>query len=140
MRRIQSVWWQVLRKIFGPSQDDVAGGQRKLLHNLYPSPNNLRMIKWRMRGVGNVFAWERWWRSSCRWYLRIHASQSLVPILSQTSPFHSILCINTVFVTDLVWLRIGINSWLLWRCKWSLGFYKRVGIYYLASKEGLCPI
>jgi hypothetical protein len=39
---------RVLRKIFGP-QDEMVGGLRKLhneeLHNIYSSPNIIRMIK-----------------------------------------------------------------------------------------------
>jgi hypothetical protein len=38
-----------LRRIFGPKRDEVTGGWRKLhneeLHNLYPSPSIIRMIK-----------------------------------------------------------------------------------------------
>jgi hypothetical protein len=48
----------VLRRIFGPKRDDVAGDWRKLhneeLHNLYSSPNIIRMIKSRMRWPGYV--------------------------------------------------------------------------------------
>jgi hypothetical protein len=40
---------RVLRRIFGPKRDEVTGGWRKLhngeLHNLYSSPNVIRMIK-----------------------------------------------------------------------------------------------
>jgi hypothetical protein len=50
---------RVLRRIFGPKGDEVTGGWRKLhneeLHNLYSSPNIIRMIKSRrMRWTGNV--------------------------------------------------------------------------------------
>jgi hypothetical protein len=46
---------RVLRRIFGPKRDEVAGDWRKLhndeLHNVYSSPNLIRMIKSRrMRG------------------------------------------------------------------------------------------
>jgi hypothetical protein len=49
----------VLRRIFGPKRDEVTGGWRKLhneeLHNLYSSPNIIRMIKSRrMRWVEHV--------------------------------------------------------------------------------------
>jgi hypothetical protein len=50
---------RVLRRIFGPRRDEVIGGRRKLhieeLHNLYPSPNIITVIKSRrMRWAGNV--------------------------------------------------------------------------------------
>jgi hypothetical protein len=50
---------RVLRRIFGPKRDEVIGGWRKLhneeLHNLYCSPNMIRMIKsGRIRWTGNV--------------------------------------------------------------------------------------
>jgi hypothetical protein len=42
---------RVLRRIFGPKRDELTGGSRKLhneeLHNLYSSPNIIRMIKLR---------------------------------------------------------------------------------------------
>jgi hypothetical protein len=49
----------VLRRIFGPKRDEVTGDWRKLhneeLHNLYSSPNILRMIRpMRIRYKGHV--------------------------------------------------------------------------------------
>jgi hypothetical protein len=50
---------RVLRRIFGPKRDEVTGDWRKLhneeLHNLYSSPNRIRMVKSRrMRWAGHV--------------------------------------------------------------------------------------
>jgi hypothetical protein len=42
---------RVLRRIFGPKREEVAGGWRRLhneeLHNLYASPNVIRVIEQR---------------------------------------------------------------------------------------------
>jgi hypothetical protein len=50
---------RVLRRIFGPQVDEVAGGWRKLSnkehHNMYSSRTMNRIIKsWRMRWAGHV--------------------------------------------------------------------------------------
>jgi hypothetical protein len=54
-----AAWNRVLRRIFGPKRDEVMGDWSKLhneeLHNLYSSPNIIRMIKSRrVRWVGHV--------------------------------------------------------------------------------------
>jgi hypothetical protein len=50
---------RVLRRIFGPTRDEVTGEWRKLhnreLHNLYSSPDIIRQIKsWRMSWAGHL--------------------------------------------------------------------------------------
>jgi hypothetical protein len=49
---------RVLRRILGPKRDEVTGDWRKLhdeeLHNLYSSPNIIRMIKSRTTRWGRV--------------------------------------------------------------------------------------
>jgi hypothetical protein len=55
---------RVLKSIFIPKREEVAGGWRRLhnkeCHNLYTSPNIIRMIKSRrMRWVEYVAQWER---------------------------------------------------------------------------------
>jgi hypothetical protein len=66
---------RVLRRIFGPKRDEVTGEWRKLLneevHNVYSSPNIIRMMKSRrMRWAGHVARMGRrglhigyWWGS-----------------------------------------------------------------------------
>jgi hypothetical protein len=65
----------VLRRIFGSKRDEVTGDWRKMhnevLHNLYSSPNIIRMIRTRrMRWAGHVAQMGRrgmhigyWWES-----------------------------------------------------------------------------
>jgi hypothetical protein len=48
-RRLRVFENRVFRRLFGPKRDEETGGWRKLhneeLHNLYSSPNIIRMIK-----------------------------------------------------------------------------------------------
>jgi len=54
---------RMLRRIFGPKREEVAGGWRRLhdeeIHYLYPSPNVISVTKSRMmRWTGHV-AWRK---------------------------------------------------------------------------------
>jgi len=66
----------VLRTIFGPMREEVAGHWRRLhnkeLHNLYPSSSVISVIKSRMRYayiilVGNPGGKKPFGRPMCRW-------------------------------------------------------------------------
>jgi hypothetical protein len=35
---------RVLRRVFGPKRNEMVGGWRKLLHNLYSTPDIIRMM------------------------------------------------------------------------------------------------
>jgi hypothetical protein len=55
----------MLRRIFEPKRDEVTGGWRKLhnekFHNLYSSPDIIRMIKSRRR----IWAGHEWGEKEC---------------------------------------------------------------------------
>ena len=57
-RRLRVIENRVLRRIFGLERDEVTGEWRKLhneeLNDLYSSPNNVRVIKSRMRWASHV--------------------------------------------------------------------------------------
>jgi hypothetical protein len=61
---------RVLRRIFEPKRDEVTGGWRKLhnmeLHNLYSSPNIIRMVKSRRMRWAEHVACMKEKRNACR--------------------------------------------------------------------------
>jgi len=61
-RRLRVFENRVLKRIFGPRRDEVAGEWRKVhneLNGLYCSPNIVRVIKSRMRWAEYVALWGR---------------------------------------------------------------------------------
>jgi hypothetical protein len=70
---------RALRRIFGPKRDEVTGGWRQLhneLHNLYSSPNIIRMIKSRRT---------RWARDVARMGEKRNAYRILVGMPEETT-------------------------------------------------------
>jgi hypothetical protein len=63
-RRLRVFENRVLRRTFGPKRNEVIGEWRKThneeLNDLYPSPNIVRVIKWRMRWAGHVACMGEW--------------------------------------------------------------------------------
>jgi hypothetical protein len=53
---------RLLRKIFGPKRDEVAGGRTRLhnvkLHNFFASPNIIRVINGRDEKYRHNFGWK----------------------------------------------------------------------------------
>jgi hypothetical protein len=54
---------RALRRVFGPKREEVAGGWRRLhneeIHNLYPSPNVISVIKSRRMRLAVHIAYRR---------------------------------------------------------------------------------
>jgi hypothetical protein len=112
----------VLRRKYGPKREEVAGGWRRLhneeLHNLYASPDVIRMMKSRrMRGAGHV---------AC-----IGGMRNLFKILSENlkrRDHAEDLCVGGKVILEYIsgkldgrlwtgctWLRIGTSGGLLRR-------------------------
>jgi hypothetical protein len=73
---------RVLKRIFGPKRDEVTGDWRKLhnkeLHNLYSSPNIIRMNKSRrMRWAGHV---ARMWETRNAYRILVGKPEGKTPL------------------------------------------------------------
>jgi hypothetical protein len=120
----------VLRRIFGPKREEVAGGWRRLqneeLRNLKPSSNIIRMIKSRwMRSPGHVARMGKM-RNSYKILVRKSEGKK------QLVRFRHRWEIRLKWIsgkqsgnlwTEFIWLRTGTNGAFL--CTW---FHKRQGI------------
>jgi hypothetical protein len=73
---------RVLRRIFGPKREEVAGGWRRLhdeeLHNLYSSPDIIRVIKPRSMGWARHVARMEEMRNACR--ILVGKSERNIPL------------------------------------------------------------
>jgi hypothetical protein len=140
---------RVLRRIFGPKREELSGGCRWLhdeeLHNLYPSPNIIKMIKWGMGGACSICYW---------WYIhtnflsenfkgRDHAEDLSVDkriVLKWILGKYD----GKVW-TASVWLRMETSGWLLLSRQWTFGFHKMWVIswltnWLLSSQEWVCSM
>jgi hypothetical protein len=97
---------RVLRRIFGFKREEVAGGWRNLhneeLHNLYCSPNIIRVIKLRMRWAVHV----------ARMGEIRNATKFLLEKLKRRDHLDH-LGVNGRVWTGFIWLRIGNSGELL---------------------------
>jgi hypothetical protein len=102
---------RVLRRIFGPKRENVAGGWRKLhneeLHNLYVSPNIIRVIKSRRMRWG--------WHMACIEEMRNSVSILLVKLRRSMHRWEDNIRMNfqerrwSVWI-ECFWLRIAISD------------------------------
>ena len=116
-RRLRVFHNRVLRGIFGSKRDEVKGEARKLhneeLHDLYSSPNIIRVIKSRIiRWVGHVARMGEW-RGVYRILVGKHEGKR--PLGRHSRKWYVILkCIfrkqDVRVWSGLIWLRIGTDG------------------------------
>jgi hypothetical protein len=125
---------RVLRRIFGPKRNKVAGGWRKLrnedLHNLYFLPTVIRIMKSRRM---------RWWVRVARMQKNRNTYRILVEkpegqrSLGRWRQGGWIMLrwilgrYAWVMWTGLIWFRIGSSWGLLWTWLWTFGFSNMLG-------------
>jgi hypothetical protein len=109
---------RMLRRIFGPKRDEVTGDRKKLhneeLHNLYSSPNIIRMMKTRrMRWAGHV---ARMGETNA-YRILVGKPEGMRPLGRPRCRWVDSIKVDRredgMVWTGLIWLRIGTSGGLL---------------------------
>jgi hypothetical protein len=111
---------RLLRRIFGPKREEVSGGWRTLLnvelHNLYDTPNIIRVIKSRSMGWAGHAACMRKMRNEYKTMAGKSAGKRLLygPGVERKIILEWILGKEGGKLwTEFIWLRIGTSGGLL---------------------------